>query len=213
MVELTAEEQRVLGALIEKQYTTPDVYPMTMNGLITACNQSSNRNPVVSYDESVVQRALDGLREKGLTRVVHSPSNRATKYRQVLDEAWALEREEQAVLCVLLLRGPQTVGELRGRTDRLYPFASLEAVQEALDRLATRHEEPFVARGERQPGQKEIRYYHLLGQSAAIDVPTTPRAAAAVTAASSALAEEVQQLRAELDQLRREFEELRDQLL
>jgi len=213
-VELTAEEQRVLGALIEKQYTTPDVYPLTMNALITACNQVSNRNPVVSYDESTVQRALDGLREKGLSRVVYSTSNRATKYRQVLEETRQLERAETAVLCVLLLRGPQTIGELRGRTERMHQFGSLAEVEQTLDALARQRFGPLVERLARQPGQKDVRYRHLLG-----DPPAEAAAAATTTAGHraaappSALQQEVDQLRADLDQLRREFEELRDQLM
>jgi uncharacterized protein YceH (UPF0502 family) len=205
MIELTAEEQRVLGALIEKQYVTPDVYPLTMKGLLSACNQTSNRHPVVTYDEATIHTALDGLREKGLTRIVHSPSNRATKYRQVLEESRLLTRAEAAVLCVLLLRGPQTVGELRTRTERIHPFASLGEVDETLARLGARPDEPFVVRMERQPGQKEVRYRHLLGDAPEIEAPAP--------VAPSGLAEEVQQLRADLDTLRQEFDDLRNQLL
>src|SRR5581483_154858 len=164
MTDLTPEEQRVLGALLEKQYVTPDVYPMTMNGLLAASNQTSNRNPVVRYEESTVHRALDGLREKGLLRIVYSPSNRATKYRQVFEEERRLTRHEAAVLCVLLLRGPQTVGELRGRTERLATFASLEEVEAVLGGLARREDEALVRRLERQPGQKDARWVHLLGE-------------------------------------------------
>lgn len=205
-VELTPEEQRVLGALIEKQYTTPDVYPMTMNALITACNQVSNRNPVVSYDESTVQRTLDGLREKGLSRVVYSTSNRATKYRQVFDETRQLERAETAVMCVLLLRGPQTVGELRGRTERIHPFTSLGEVEQTLDALARQRFGPLVVRMERQPGQKDVRYRHLLGEPPETTDAPAPRP-------HNPLQQEVEQLRADLDQLRREFDELRAQLM
>lgn len=217
-VDLSPEEQRVLGALIEKQYTTPDVYPLTMNALITACNQVSNRNPVVSYDESTVQRALDALREKGLIRIVYSTSNRATKFRQVLEEVRQLERPEIAIMGVLLLRGPQTVGELRGRTERLYAFGSLAEVEQTLDGLERQRFGPLVATLGRQPGQKEIRYRHLLGEPPEGVVGGTGTAAArrpATTEAAvpSALQEEVDRLRADLDQLRREFDELRDQLM
>lgn len=212
MIELSAEEQRVLGVLLEKQYATPDVYPMTMNGLITASNQLSNRNPVVSYDEAVIHRALDSLREKGLLRIVYSTSNRATKYREVLQETRELSQAEAAVICVLLLRGPQTVGELRSRTERLYAFGSLGEVEETLDRLAARPDEPFAARMDRQAGQKEVRYRHLLGDSAAVAEATGP-APAGPAAADTGLADEVQQLRADLDQLRREFDDLRSQLM
>lgn len=214
-IELTAEEQRVLGALIEKQYTTPDVYPLTMNGLLSACNQTSNRNPVVSYDEAVIHTALDGLRDKGLVRVVHSPSNRATKYRQVFEETRQLTRPETAVLCVLLLRGPQTVGELRTRTERIHAFGSLAEVEEVMDRLSgptnARPDEPLVRKLERQPGHKEARFAHLMGDSAA--VLDEPEGGGSRAAASPGLADEVRELRAELAKLRAEFEALRDQLL
>ena len=162
-MELTPEEARVVGALAEKQLTTPQYYPLTLNALVNACNQTSNRNPVVAYDDMTVERALQGLRDKGLARAVLSPGNRAPKYRHLLDEALPLVPEELAVMTVLLLRGPQTVGELRTRTERMYAFATLEDVEAALERLATRHEEPLAERLERQPGQKEARYAHLLG--------------------------------------------------
>lgn len=162
-MDLTPEEVRVLGALAEKQLTTPQYYPLTLNALVNACNQTSNRHPVVRYDDATVERALASLRERGLVRTVLSPGNRAPKYRHVLEEQLTLVREELAVTTVLLLRGPQTVGELRTRTERMHPFSSLEEVEAALDRLATRHEEPLARRLERQPGQKEARYEHLLG--------------------------------------------------
>jgi uncharacterized protein YceH (UPF0502 family) len=159
---LTPEEVRVVGALIEKQVTTPEYYPLTLNALVNACNQSSNRSPVVRYDEPTVQAALDRLRaEEGLVRIVHSVHNRAAKWRQVMDERLALEPDELAVLCVLMLRGPQTLGELKGRTERLHPFADLAEVEATLDRLAGR-QPPMATRLERQPGQKEARYAHLL---------------------------------------------------
>lgn len=162
-MELTPEEARVVGALAEKQLTTPQYYPLTLNALVNACNQTSNRNPVVTYDDATVEAALKGLRDKGLARAVLSPGNRAPKYRHLLDEALALVPEEVAVMTVLLLRGPQTTGELRTRTERMYAFSSLEEVEAALERLATRHEEPLAEKLERQPGQKEARYAHLLG--------------------------------------------------
>lgn len=220
MIDLTPEEQRVLGALIEKQYTTPDTYPLTMNGLISACNQVSNRNPVVSYDEATIHAALDGLRDKGLTRVVYSQSNRATKYRQVFEETRQLTRAEIAVLCGLLLRGPQTVGELRTRSERIHPFGSLGEVEETLARLSRpgliEEDGPRVVRMERQPGQKEARFTHLLGVSAAVDEAVAPAVSAvsAMSAASSSgLADEVRQLRADLDALRAEFDALKAELL
>jgi uncharacterized protein YceH (UPF0502 family) len=160
-----AEEARVLGALLEKELATPEYYPLTLNSLRAACNQSSSRDPVVSYDDATVEAALTGLREKRLARIVHSPSNRAPKYREVLAEALAqvraLGREDLAVVCLLLLRGPQTAGELRNRADRLAQFESVAEVEAVLQRLAT-GPEPLVTRLERQPGQKEARYAQLL---------------------------------------------------
>jgi uncharacterized protein YceH (UPF0502 family) len=162
-VELTPEEQRVLGCLVEKQRTVPDTYPMTLNGLLTACNQQTNRWPVVAYDEATVSSALTTLREKGLTRVVHpSHGARQAKYRHVLDEVLRLDDDETAVVAVLLLRGAQTVGELRGRTERMYPFDSVDEVERLLERLATRDERLVQLLG-RQPGQKDPRWVHTLG--------------------------------------------------
>jgi uncharacterized protein YceH (UPF0502 family) len=159
---LTPEEVRVAGCLVEKQLTTPDSYPLTQNALIAACNQLSNRQPVVSYDDATVRQALAGLRAKQLARVVHIPGSRVPKHRHVLDETLGLERTDLALLAVLSLRGPQTPGELRTRTERLCEFASLAEVEEKLEALAARPE-PLVVRLERQPGQKEARYAHLLG--------------------------------------------------
>jgi uncharacterized protein len=162
-VELSAEEQRVLGCLVEKQRTVPDTYPLTLNALVGACNQTSNRWPIVDYDAATVQRTLDGLKAGGYVRFVHpSHGERTTKFRQVLDERLGLGDDELAVVAVLLLRGPQTVAELRTRTERLHPFDSLDAVQDVLDRLA-RRDEPLAVVLPRQPGQKEVRWAHLLG--------------------------------------------------
>lgn len=161
MIDLEQEEARVLGCLIEKEATTPETYPLTLNSLRAACNQTSSRNPVVAYDDSTVQAALASLRERELIRIVHSVHNRATKYRHVLDEVLRLEPDELAVVAVLLLRGPQTVGELRTRTERMALFENLTDVQRRLDRLASR-DEPLVVMLERQPGQKDVRYAHLL---------------------------------------------------
>ncbi|MDQ2826499.1 MAG: DUF480 domain-containing protein [Actinomycetota bacterium] len=141
---------------------TPDNYPLTMNGLLTACNQTSNRSPVTRLDEATVGNALENLRAMKVVRIVYSRSNRADKFRHVLDEVLAVEPEELAVLSVLMLRGPQTSSELRTRTERLHPFTEQEEVDDVLRRLAGR-EEPLVARLERQPGQKENRWAHLLG--------------------------------------------------
>ena len=161
MEPLTPEEIRVLGCLAEKQLTTPDHYPLTQNGLISACNQLSNRHPVVSYDDNTVRLTLNSLRGKQLARIVHIPGSRAPKHRHVLDEVLGLDRGELALMAVLALRGPQTVGELRTRTERMHDFAGLSEVEETLERMGERSE-PLVVRLERQPGQKESRYAHLL---------------------------------------------------
>jgi hypothetical protein len=209
MEVLTAEELRVLGALIEKEATTPDQYPLTMNGLLSATNQTSNRNPVVSYDAATVSRALDRLRALGLARVVHSPSNRAEKYRHVVPEAWALSPAELAVLAVLVLRGPQTVNELRARTERYGELADMGGVDGVLHRLKNRYDEPYVARLERQPGQREERWAHLLAGEV-LDVPaetSAPRGSGSAERLSALetrvvqLSDEVSLLRADLDRL------------
>ena len=161
MIDLTASEVRVLGSLMEKETTTPDNYPLTVNSLVLACNQSTNRHPIVAYSETDVTATLTSMRERGLTRIVYSQSNRAPKHRHVASEVLRLEPEEQAVVCVLLLRGPQTLGELKTRTERMHAFADLEAVEQVLDRLAGR-DDPLVVHLPRRPGQKDARYAHLL---------------------------------------------------
>jgi len=158
--ELTAPEQRVLGCLIEKRWTTPDQYPLSLNALRLACNQSTNRDPVTHYDEQTVRDAAQRLSKYGLTRLASGHSSRAIKYRHLAEEALALGREELAVLCVLLLRGPQTPGELKGRTERMAALASLEDVDRVLGVLADRG---YARRIDRRPGQKEDRFMHLLG--------------------------------------------------
>ena len=152
----------MLGCLLEKERTTPDAYPLTMNGLLAAANQSSNRNPVVHLEEPTVANALENLRARGQVRVVYSRSNRADRFRHVLDESLRLAPPQLAVLCVLMLRGPQTVSELRARTDRLHEFASAGEVEAALADMAARPE-PLAVRLARQPGQKEPRWAQLLG--------------------------------------------------
>lgn len=155
---LTAEEARVVGALAEKQLATPQYYPLTLNALVNACNQSNNRDPVVTYDEATVTDAVGSLREKGYARIVHPGSgSRVTKYRQVLDEALGLDQRELALICVLLLRGPQTLNELRTRTERLADFDDASAVEHDLERLSTR-DEPLVVNIGRQAGQREERF-------------------------------------------------------
>jgi uncharacterized protein YceH (UPF0502 family) len=159
-VDADAVELRVLGCLIEKQRTTPDVYPLSLNALRLACNQATNRDPVVEYDEPTIRSALDRLARKGWTRLASGPGSRAAKFRHLLDEALSLTPSEMALLAVLMLRGPQTLGELRTRSDRLYPFGSTEDVERTLETLAERE---LVERVPRRPGQKEDRYRQLLG--------------------------------------------------
>jgi uncharacterized protein YceH (UPF0502 family)/phospholipid N-methyltransferase len=166
--DLTAHETRVLGCLIEKEATTPDAYPLTVNSLRNACNQSTSRSPVMAMSDHEVESALGSLRERGLTRTVHSTSNRATKYRHVVPDALGLDGPGTAVLSVLMLRGEQTVGELKTRTDRQHSFRSTDEVTGTLTELA-RRDEPLVMRQERQPGQKDARWVHLLSPVGVLD--------------------------------------------
>ena len=159
---LNVVELRVLGALIEKKITTPEYYPLTLNSVTTACNQKSNRDPVVSLEEKAVARALEGLREKGLARQVSGVDMRVPKHYHLFDEKMCLTRPQIAALCVLMLRGPQTVGEIRGRSGRLYEFTDLEEVERVLMELVERSEGALVVRMARQPGRKESRYAHVL---------------------------------------------------
>jgi len=212
--DLSETEVRVLGCLVEKQLTTPEYYPLTLNALIAACNQKSNRDPVVSFDEGMVTQALDSLRDKNLVYVFYGSTSRVVKYKHMLPSVYSLEPAETAAITVLMLRGPQTAGEIRGRTDRLYDFEGLGQVQQTLDALAERPE-PLVIKLERQPGQKDARFAHLL--SGPVD-PTSfilPRERAAVGGASNEriekLEQEVQRLGAELASLRETVEEFRKQ--
>ena len=214
---LTAREVRVLGSLIENQLAIPDLYPLMLNSLVHACNQMSNRNPVVSYDESTVLDALQALRDKQLVRIVYSRSNRAAKYRQVLEEAVGLTPKELAVLSVLLLRGPQTLGEMRARSERLAGFADLGDVEQTLEGLAHQADDPLVVQLDRMPGQKEARYAHLLaGEPAALPGPAPGSGAGAEREPAgvdrlAALEEELEGIKAELAELRAEVTDLRRQ--
>jgi uncharacterized protein YceH (UPF0502 family) len=169
---LRPEEIRVLGCLLEKERLTPDAYPLTATALLAACNQTSSRDPVVRYDEAIVIDALTSLRRRRLIRIVHAGAgSRATRYRQVADEVWGLDDPERAALCVLALRGPQTVGEVKARSERVHAFTDLGAVEATLERLAARPR-PLVAELPRLPGQKDARYVHLLaGAPAPDDLP------------------------------------------
>jgi uncharacterized protein len=208
-------EIRVLGCLVEKQRTTPDAYPLTLNGLRLACNQSTNRDPVVEYDELEIRQALERLARRRLVRLASGHTTRATKYRHLLDDTLSLDDASLALLAVLMLRGPQTPGELKQRTDRLHRFADLAAIESGLDSLAERG---FAQRIGRRPGQKEDRYRHLM---AADDDGAPAVAAAAPEAASEAapppslpdpLEQRVDALERQLGELRTELAELREQL-
>jgi hypothetical protein len=215
MTELDEFEVRVLGALLEKEITTPDYYPLSLSALINACNQKSNRDPVMALDESAVRQALDSLNEKGLAGQASSADSRVPKYAHRLQEVFNFDRREMAVLCVLLLRGPQTPGELRGRTERMYKFEDLGVVESALHRLMDR-EPPLVKKLARQPGTKESRYAHLLageaeGWSAPAETQPTVVAGTQDEERITRLEAEVQSLRKEVADLRQQLEDFRKQ--
>lgn len=159
---LSEIEIRVLGSLVEKQVTTPEYYPLTLNALTVACNQKNNRHPVTSYDEPAVASALEGLREKNLVYVFYGSTSRVPKYKHVMTEVMHLSVSQLAIMCVLMLRGSQTLGEIRERAGRLHEFSTIEEVETTLDTLSVREPESLVARLPRQQGQKEARYSHLL---------------------------------------------------
>jgi uncharacterized protein len=175
--DLSPAELRVLGSLLEKQRTTPDTYPLTLNGLRAACNQATNRDPVVQYDDETIRNALHQLGKRRWTRLASGHGSRAAKYRHLLEEELRLGREEQALLAALMLRGSQTPGELLQRTERLYHFGTAEELHATLDRLIERD---LVVRLSRRPGQREERYAHLLGGEAP-DEETEAAAAAPVS--------------------------------
>jgi uncharacterized protein YceH (UPF0502 family) len=201
-IDPDAVEIRILGCLLEKQRTTPDAYPLSLNALRGACNQSTNRDPVVDYDEATIKEALARLRRRGWTRLASGAGSRAAKYRHLLDEAIGLGRDEQAVLCVLMLRGPQTPGELKGRTERMHAFADLAAIEDVLDRLGDRG---LTARLPRRPGQKEDRFAQRIGGD---EEPAEDAIAAAtpVPAAADDLAARVERLERAVAELRAELQ-------
>ena len=212
-------EIRVLGALVEKQVTTPEYYPLTLNALTLACNQKNNRHPVTSYSESEVAQALETLREKNLTYVFHGSTSRVPKYKHVMPEVMHLSPPETAVMCVLMLRGPQTIGELRGHGGRLHPFTSLEEVDSTVNALITHDPDPMVVRLPRQPGQKEARFAHLLSGAPAEEIASEAPAAKPVSSRQSdrdrieqleqivtALKDEVQTLKQQFAEFKKQFE-------
>jgi uncharacterized protein YceH (UPF0502 family) len=202
-------ETRVLGSLVEKDITTPDYYPLSLNALVNACNQKNNRDPVMSLDESAVRRALETLQEKRLAGPTSSADSRVTKYEHRLQEAFNFTRGETAILCVLLLRGPQTPGELRGRTERMHRFEHLDEVQSTLQRLMQR-DPPLAVMLARQPGTKESRYAHLL--SGEVEASTLPASATSHTSSGSSEAARISHLEEEVAGLRAEVTDLKQQL-
>ncbi len=207
---LSPVEVRILGALVEKDATTPEYYPLSLNALVNACNQKSNRDPVMSLDESAVRDALEALHDRGLAGPASGADSRVTKYEHRLYEAWKLGRREIAVMCELMLRGPQTPGELRGRADRIHHFEGIEDVVSTLHRLMER-QPPLVAMLPRQPGTKESRYAHRLSGEVAVAPVNEPIAQAPGDDRTSQLESEVLRLRGELDSLKQEFADFRKQ--
>jgi uncharacterized protein len=219
---LSAVEARVLGALVEKQITTPEYYPLTLNALVNACNQKSNRDPITALEERDVLRAMESLREKTLARMITGPEHRVPKYGHHMGEMLDLDEAEAALLCELLLRGPQTPGELRGRASRMHPFTTVEQVEAALQGLSSEEGvwRPLVTRLVRQPGRKEARWAHLLSgvpEAEEIQISTRPEPAAVALRAEDEriatierdladLGLQVKRLREDLDDLRKQLE-------
>ena len=206
MTEMITEvEARVIGSLIEKQLTTPEYYPLTLNGLVAACNQKSNREPVVSYDDDTVNKTLEHLRSKNLVYVFYGSTSRVPKYKHMFQDYFKLEPSEVAALCVLMLRGHQTLGEIRERSRRLYEFKDFGDANETLDGLINR-DEPMIVKLERQPGQKDARYAHLL--CGEVVQPAYTHSAIADKTTGN---ERVTKLETEMETLRNEFEVFRQE--
>jgi uncharacterized protein len=208
---LNEVECRVLGSLIEKDITTPDYYPLSLNALVNACNQKNNRDPVMALDEATVRQALSSLQEKRMAGPASGADSRVPKFEHRLQEVFNFDRREIAVICVLLLRGPQTPGELRGRTDRMYHFETLEDVVSALDRLAQREVRLFSVLA-RQPGTKESRYMHLFSGEPGEGVAALAASPAGSANADSPGNDRLSRLEDEVAQLRQELAEIREQL-
>jgi uncharacterized protein YceH (UPF0502 family) len=214
-VLLNDAEIRVLGSLIEKQVTTPEYYPLTINALTAACNQKNNRNPVTSFTEGEVERALDSLREKNLAYVFHGSTSRVPKFKHVAPENLHLKPAELAVVCVLMLSGPQTFGEIRTRGSRLYEFSGLEEVEQTVHELSTRESEPLVTRLPRQAGQKDARFAHLLSGEPAFEASTEASVRAIPRKSESErvahLEEQVNSLTEQVNSLTDQFEQFKKQ--
>ena len=207
-LKLNEVEVRVLGSLIEKDITTPDYYPQSLNALVNACNQKNNRDPVVTLDETSIREALSSLQEKRLAGPAGGADSRVTKYEHRLQEVFNFDRREIALVCMLLLRGPQTPGELRGRADRMYRFETLDDVQSALQRLMDR-QPPLVAVLSRQPGTKESRYTHLFSGEYIPPTATTPSRSTSELGGVDNREQRIAGLEAAVASLKSEVEELR----
>ncbi len=207
---LTDIEVRVLGSLIEKQVTTPEYYPLTLNALTLACNQKNNRSPVTAFTESQVEEALNSLREKNLAYIFHGSTSRVPKYKHVAPEVLHLTPPEMAVMCVLMLSGPQTVGEIRTRGSRLYDFSGLEEVDETLHSLSTKDTDAMVVKLPRQPGQKDARFAHLLSGEVNVEQLVEEQPSARAMRRSSD-GERIEKLEAQVETLTLEVEGLRQQ--
>jgi uncharacterized protein YceH (UPF0502 family) len=210
-IRLVAEEVRVLGSLVEKAITTPDYYPLSLNALVNACNQSSNRDPVVAYGEPTVLRALESLRGRKLGFIFEGAASRVAKYGQKFAETLGLSPPEVAALVILMLRGPQTLGEIRGRSGRLHEFASVGEVESTLQALAARSPQPLVVRLPRQSGFKESRYAHLLAGPLEAASPEVSASAGAAAPAGTLDGDATARLEEEIENLRREVAELKAQ--
>lgn len=211
---LEPSEVRILGALVEKQLTTPEYYPLTLNALVNACNQKNNRDPIVSFDEKTVSDALERLCDRNLVYIFYGSNARVPKYKHMLPSVYKLEPSETAVMAVLMLRGPQTIGELRERTGRMYQFNGIDEVQTTLDSL-TRRDEPLVIKLERQPGQKDARFAHLMGGEVDVETLVVTQATRPVQAEAhdrvGKLERDVERLGGEIAELRDAFAEFRKQ--
>ena len=215
MNDLNPVEVRILGCLLEKQRTTPDTYPLTLNALRLACNQSTNRDPVVEYDEELIHETLQRMHRRDLTRVASGHGSRSSKYSHLVSDTLGLDDELQALLCVLLLRGDQTPGELKQRTERLQHFEDLDALEAALDRMIDRD---LVLRLERRPGEKQVRYRQLLGGGAEAETPQagelvvaprSPMVDALIAPVGNGFGAEISELRAAVQQLSDQVADLR----
>jgi len=209
--QLDPVEARILASLIEKEITTPEYYPMTLNAVVLACNQKSNREPAVNYDEPTVEGGLEGLRGKKLAYSVSGAGHRVPKHQHRFSEFINLGRREMALLCELMLRGPQTLGELRGRAQRMHDFSGLDEVESCLRRLMEWESGPLVARLDRQAGTKEPRYAHLLSGEVVEGPPSSPPASRSETDRVAALEVEVRTLRQEVAELRQQLADFQKQ--